>query len=595
MSETPNRSEPEPKPGKDGSFGALLRPVRGKIIGATVLEALAAQFWLVPFVAIYDVAERATGPTPDTAGIWSVVLVTVASILLRLVLQGLAVALSHRADTELQLHLRRRMVDRLGRVPLGWFTERNSGRVKSALHDDIDEMHYVVAHALPDFAAAALIPVTALLFLIGVDWRLTLVTLVTLPLFVAGYLVMARVAGRRMPAVAEAMQRLNAAIVEFVQGIAVVKTFGQGRRGHQRFTEAADGYANAFGAAMGPLTRLQVFTTALLSPVVMLLATVTGGAVFLANGWLEPVKLIPFVTLTLALTTPIVAMSLNANSFKAASAAASRVKAVLDTPVMTEPERPREPDGARVEFDGVSFAYDQGSPVLHEVSAVLEPGTTTALVGPSGAGKSTMAALVPRFFDVVAGQVRIGGVDVREMSTEDLYRTVGFVFQDVLLLRASVTENLRLAKPSASDAELEAAARAAHIHDRITALPRGYDSVIGEDALLSGGEAQRLSIARALLADTPVLVLDEATAYADPQSEADIQDALSLLVADRTLLIIAHRLATVAGADQILVLDGGRVVERGRHADLVDAGGLYQRLWHASEEHRHGPAMEVKA
>jgi ATP-binding cassette subfamily B protein/ATP-binding cassette subfamily B protein IrtA len=236
-----------------------------------------------------------------------------------------------------------------------------------------------------------------------------------------------------------------------------------------------------------------------------------------------------------------------------------------------------------VRFESVAFGYRDDHQVLRDIDLELRPGTLTALVGPSGSGKSTLAKLLPRFYDVDAGRITIGGRDIRDIPAAELYRTVGFVFQDVRLIRGSVRDNLLLARPDADSATLEAAARAAQIHERIIALPRGYDSEIGVDASLSGGEAQRLSIARALLADTPVLVLDEATAFADPESEAAVQDALARLVAGRTVLVIAHRLHTITGVDRIVVLENGTLVEQGDHARLSTAGGTYQRLWEINE------------
>ena len=250
------------------------------------------------------------------------------------------------------------------------------------------------------------------------------------------------------------------------------------------------------------------------------------------------------------------------------------------------------PHGNSVEFDAVTFSYDGDHDVLHDVSVTLPAGSITALVGPSGSGKSTLATLVPRFHDVASGAVRIGGVDVRDVDPTVLYRQVGFVLQDVQLLGISIADNIRLGRGDATDEEVYTAAEAAHIHGRILDLPNGYASVVGEDAHFSGGEAQRISIARALLADTPILVLDEATAFADPDSEAQIQAALSRLIEGRTVLVIAHRLGSVVGADNIVVLADGRVAEQGRHDELVDRGGHYARMW-ASYTDGHSSELEV--
>jgi ATP-binding cassette subfamily B protein len=285
---------------------------------------------------------------------------------------------------------------------------------------------------------------------------------------------------------------------------------------------------------------------------------------------------------------------------RAGQAAAARITALLDTPPLPEPDRPAVPDGARVELSGVRFSY--GTPAagatdrtdaLTGVDLVLEPGTVTALVGPSGSGKSTLAALLARFHDPTAGTITVGGADLRAIAPAELHRHIGFVLQDVRLLHASVAENIRLGRPRATDAEIRDAARAARVHDRIEALPEGYDTVLGAGVQLSGGEAQRVSIARALLGDPPVVVLDEATAFADPDSEAAIQDALSTLAAGRTLLVIAHRLATVTAADRIVVLDAGRVTEQGTHTDLLAADGRYARMWRAQQPDAAGPPPEA--
>ncbi|MFI6394886.1 ABC transporter ATP-binding protein [Nonomuraea sp. NPDC050547] len=560
----------------------LMAPIRGRVVAASALQVVYAVSALVPFVCVAELARELLAPGPPDGGrVWAIAAVAIGGLLVRFLAFGAAGAIMHFADADLQLHLRRRMAAHLARVPLGWFTDRNSGQVKKAVQDDVREMHHLVAHALLDLLAAVVTPLAALAYLLTVDWRLTLVTLLPVPLFAVAFAVMMRGFGEQMSRWAEANERINAAVVEFVRGIAVIKTFGQTQRSYRRFAEAVDDFADFFGAWVRPMLRLSGLSMALISPPTMLLVVLAGGALFVSRGWLAAPDVLPFALVGVGLTAPFLTLDMGSMRLRRAAESAGKVAALLDSPVLPEPEEPVAPEGHRVEFRGVGFSYDGEAQVLRDIDLVMEPGTVTALVGPSGSGKSTLAKLLPRFHDVTEGAVLIGGRDVRAIGSDRLYRHVGFVFQEVQLLRAPVAANIALGRPGASAEEIERAARAAQIHDRVLALPRGYDSVIGEDAHLSGGEAQRVSIARALLADAPILVLDEATAFADPESESAIQDALSTLVAGRTLLVIAHRLSTITGADQILVLDGGAVGERGVHADLLAQDGPYARQWAA--------------
>ncbi|MFR9749850.1 ABC transporter ATP-binding protein [Nocardia sp. 004] len=563
---------------KPGRLGVLLTPVRTRLAVAAVLQLIGALAGLAPYIAMVEIARvLLTGDHVDGGRVWTWVAVAAAGFLIHMALTAVAYTISHVADADVGLQIRRRMAERLGRVPLGWFTERSSGRVKRALVDDVGSVHHAVAHVVNDLVAAVVTPVVALVYLFWLDWRLALLCLLPLLVWFGLVAYMMRDEAARTARWSIELDKVNAAVVEFVDGIAVVKAFGQTGRAQDRYRKASEDLARFLAEWAGPMRRLDAIASLLISAPVMLFVALGGGVLL----DVDPAEIIAFIMLAVGLGAPVLALGFGAAAMQVAKDAAGRVAELLATTELPRATESLTPKGARVVFESVHFSYDGRTSVLDDIDLVLEPGTVTALVGPSGSGKSTLARLLPRFWDVSAGAVRIGSVDVRDISERDLYRHVGFVFQETLLLRTSIRDNIALGRPDADFAEIEAAALAAQIHDRVLALPRGYDSEIGVDAHLSGGEAQRISIARAILADTPILVLDEATAFADPESEAAVQDALSQLTAGRTLLVIAHRLHTIRGADRIVLLANGRIVETGHHDELMAAGGQYQQLWNA--------------
>ncbi|WP_280339001.1 ABC transporter ATP-binding protein [Nocardia neocaledoniensis] len=564
----------------------ILAPVSGMLTIASLLVAVASVCTVVPFLLIVQACRELLETPVDTDRVWWLFGAAVAVLVVRALLQAVALTWSHALDAGYQLTLRRLLADKLTRVPLGWFGERSSGEVKTYLRDDVEALHYLVAHARLEFVGALVVPLVTLGYLFTVDWRLTLVLLIPL---IAYFVLFGRIMdrdGRDRLAVYTRWERRTAeATIEFVDGIQVVRAFGQAGKAHTEFQTAVDGQVAAAQRMKMPIIRVQSASDIVVMPVFVMLIVVVGGLAFIGLDWVNPLDLLPFLLVGLGIGSSLLGLGYGSQALRAGGAAALRLHELQQTPELdiVESATPATGQGGVVRFDGVEFAYRTGHDVLRGIDLELTPGTITALVGPSGSGKSTLAKLLPRFYDVGAGRITIDGRDIREFTSEELYRTVGFVFQDVRLIRGSIRENLLIARRDADDAALERACRAAQIHDRIMALPRGYDSEIGTDASLSGGEAQRLSIARALLADTPVLVLDEATAFADPESEAAVQDALAALVAGRTVLVIAHRLHTITEVDRILVLENGTLVEQGTHADLRAAGGLYQRLWEINE------------
>ena len=542
---------------------ALQRPVRGRVTLAAVLQALAAALSVALMVAVVEIGRRLLDG--QRTGLWPIAWLAVALFAARLLLYAGSELISHLADAHLAVGLRRQLAKHLAALPLHWYAGGVSAKVKNVVQDDVSALHHAVAHARGDLAAAVTGPVVIAGYLLWIDWRLGLLTVAATLAAQSVRLRMARRSAEPVNRIAAGRAELSGAAIELVQGIAVVKAFGQSRA-PQRFEDAARAYADAVDDAQRIFIRQRSLTRATVAPGTILLLVAGAGIGFVALGWTRPVSLVAFALLGLGLfelLTPIYAAR---DQRRTARAAAGRVAALLREPIEPAPLNPvtLPPGTPPVRLSNVHFAYRADHQVLRGIDAELAPGTVTAVVGPSGAGKSTLGLLLARFHEVTAGSITLAGTDIRDLDRDELYRHIGFLFQDVTLLRRSVRENIALPDPTASDEAIHAAARAAAIHDRIAHGPatRITTSVVGEDARLSGGEAQRVSIARTLLADTPILVLDEATAFADPESEAAVQDALAELAVGRTLLVIAHRLHTIVGADQILVLDGGRIVER---------------------------------
>ncbi|MBC6462746.1 ABC transporter ATP-binding protein [Actinomadura sp. HBU206391] len=594
------REQSTPSPDADSvagqSLARLLRPYLWSFTAVVILQVIGAVAGLAPLLAVVELGRTLLSPGPiDHGHVWIVVIAGAVGLFVRLLLLAASSGLGHFLDGQVQQSLRRRLAARLGRVPIGWFSQRRTGELAKIVGEDVSAVHPFIAHAPGELVSAFAVPLVSLSYLFTIDWRLTLITLIPVVLAVALVpLMMTPARLREQKEFDGAMGRISDSAVEFVQGISVVKAFGGGERAHHKFRTAVDDFVGSFYRMVRGLAGIAAGMQLALSPPFVLLVVLIGGAALITSGGMAPADLLPFLLLGLGLTAPVAALGHGFDDMQAARRAVGRIRDVLAVRSLPEPAHPVAPQGHRVELRDVRFGYIADHEVLRGIDLVLEPGTVTAIVGPSGSGKSTLVQLLPRFFDPTHGSVTLGGVDLRELGSRELYRMVSFVFQDTSLLRASVADNIALAVPHADIDDVVRAARQADIHDRILELPRGYDTVIGAEAGLSGGEAQRISIARALLADAPVLVLDEATAFADPQTEQAVRRALATSEGDRTILVIAHLLETIADADTVVMLENGSIVERGRPAELLAQNGKFAAFWQsrrstrADENESHG-------
>ncbi|TDL00813.1 ABC transporter ATP-binding protein [Mycobacterium paragordonae] len=544
---------------------------------------------MAPLLAVVEVSRRLLNGDAD---VWPIIIVAVVALAAKQLGVLTAGVLTHLADIQVSFRIRRELLAKLSRVPLTWFSERNSGIVKKAVEDDVAALHRLVAHSIVELSAASVPPVVAFVYLFALDWRMALATLLPVIAGFAAYQRAMASAGTKYPEFMDWLVRLNSAAVEFVNGIGVVKAFGTPGAASRRFQDVSRAFAHFFLDWAKSTSVAGVTAEILLSPPSILLVVAAAGGYLTVNGDLALEDFIAFLVFGTVITAGWMTVLMSVHPLVTAVKVAREIRELLCIPELSIPDEPVTPDpaaaGPVVRVRDVRVTYGD-TVALTGIDLSLERGTITALVGPSGSGKSTLAKLLPRFDDPSAGSVELYGVDLRRIDPAELYRQVAFVFQDSHLLSTmSIRDNIRLGCPDADDAAVRAAAGKAQILSKIEGLPRGLDSVVGQDAALSGGERQRVCIARAILADRPILVLDESTASADPENEARIQEALSEVAGGRTVLVIAHRLSTIRGADNIVVLDGGRIAESGKHADLLAAGGSYARLWQQERNAERG-------
>ena len=549
-----------------------------------ILSAISALIALVPYYFIWQVMREVLEVAPDfsraqnlTHNGWMAVLFAVIAVLVYIA----GLMCSHLGAFRIATNLRLQSMNHIVKLPLGFAEHFGSGKLRKIVNESSAATETYLAHQLPDRANALATPCGLLVLLFVFDWRLGLLSLAPVLL---GFLIMMAMTGKemqqKMKEYQNALDDMSNEAVEYVRGIPVVKTFGQTIFSFKKFKDSIDRYK----------VWVIAYTKQLRTPMMFYTAAINGVFVFLIAGALlftqDQVTTEFLLNLVFyIIITPIISVTLTRIMFQSENAmivddALQRIDSVLNLEPLKETAHPKHPKDGSVELEQVHFSYDGEKEVLKGISISIPAGQTVAFVGPSGGGKTTLANLISRFFDPQSGTVRVGGVDVRNIPKEELMNTVSFVFQNSRLIKASIFENVRLGKPEATREEVMAALKNAQCDDILEKLPDGMDTVIGTKGVyLSGGEQQRIAIARVMLKNTPIIILDEATAFADPDNETRVQAAFSKLSQGKTVIMIAHRLSTVAGADRIYVVKGGQIAESGSSRELMERGGLFARMW----------------
>lgn len=560
-----------------------------------VLAALSALVALAPFYFIFNIIKEVIKTTPDfgnaknlTFNGWMAVLFAVVGYLLYIA----ALMCSHMAAFRVATNMRKDVLNHLVKLPLGYVEEVGSGRLRKIINDSTAASETYLAHQLPDKAVAVATPIGLIALLFIFDWKLGILSLIPV---VLAFLIMASMTGKKMAQKMREYQNsldaMSNEAVEYVRGIPVVKTFGQTVFSFKRFKATIDNYEKWVISYTKDLRiPMMLYTAAINSVFVFLIAA---ALIFTKNGVTNEflLNLIFYIIITPVISLTLTKMMYQSENAMIVADALQRVDTILDAEQLPETVNGKKPSDSSVEFRNVSYSYDGEKNAVENISLNIPSGSTVAFVGPSGSGKSTMANLISRFFDVSEGQVLVGGVDVRNIKKEILMDNVSFVFQNSHLIKGTILDNVRMARPQVSKEEVMNALEKSQCMDIVKKLPNGVDTVVGTNGVyLSGGEQQRIAIARIMLKDSPVVILDEATAFADPDNEVMVQKAFSELAKNRTVIMIAHRLSTVAGADRIYVLKDGKIEEYGKYNELINNGGMFSKMWN---DYRHSVDWKV--
>jgi len=566
-----------------GDLIALAEKQKYRLAASSALSIIASSLSLLPFLLVYWLLLGLFHPSHHPEDLWRPVILLPIIYLLSYILLIYAYDLSHRAAYEILYEIRLELGEKMTRLPLGYFNEKNTGEMETIMNENVECLELFLAHHLPELVSVIFTPLFLAALLILLDWRMAIASI--FPVLMALLIMLLR--WNKWPEMVEkfmtAQSKVNSAIVEYTQGIATIKAFNRTAESFQKYSRNVanlrDLLVRWYEETALEFSLYQALVTSTLVTIIPV------GIWLYSRGDMGIEKFLLFLLVGPAFGGLFTKLYPFLRYWMEETECVNRVNTLRNAPLINEGSDAivMSPPCYDVTFDDVSFSYEPGGEqVLKRVSLNIPQGTICALVGPSGSGKTTIARLISRFWDVQKGDVLIGGLNVKFLSGEDLFSCISLVFQEVFLFHGTILENIKLGREDATQEEIIEAARLAQCHEFIERLPDGYHTTVDDrGANLSSGERQRISIARALLKDAPIVILDEATAYVDPENEALIQKAINNLVRNKTVLVIAHRLSTVIHVDQILVMKDGEIVERGYHEELLRAGGLYSRMWEA--------------
>lgn len=551
---------------------------KGRMKLSVVLAVIGELFGMAPYFAVALLAKQIYEGTATVEAAAGIAAAAALCMCLRSLLTGLSSMRSHGVSFTILKNIRCALAEKMARVPMGVMLETPSGTFKTLLVDNVGRLEDIVAHMVPEFPSNLSAPLFSILLVFVMDWRMGLASFITVPLSLVFMVGMMRGYREKMDTYLRSGNEMNSALVEYVGGIQVIKAFGQGSKSFGHFADSVHFFHDSTLAWWRQCWFWMAGFKAILPST--LLGTLPVGAWLYMNGMITLPIFLACIIIPIGFISGLMKMAFALEQLTSMAANLKPIREFMKTPELIRPEQPVELGERAFDFKQVGFSYDGETQVLKDITFTARPGQVTAIVGPSGSGKSTIAKLMAGFWDATAGTVTYGGHDTRNIPFDQLMGELSYVAQDNFLFHSSIWDNIRMGNPNATDQEVEAAAKAANCHDFIMALEHGYDTMAGDAGdRLSGGERQRITVARAMLKPSSVIILDEATAYADPESEAQIQQALNRLVQGKTLIVVAHRLSTIRNADQILVIEHGKLAAKGTHQELLNECALYRTMW----------------